>query len=82
MMAAWQVRPPRLVTIAAEAENAVEFIQQAVAAGVVVSIGHTAQSLRVATISNRLLHDVLEAIDDRFPRESTQATSSAPQAAI
>ncbi len=32
----------RLVTLAAEAENAVEFIQKATAAGVVISIGHTA----------------------------------------
>ena len=32
----------RLVTLAAEAENAVEFIQQATASGVVISIGHTA----------------------------------------
>lgn len=32
----------RLVTLAAEAENAEEFIRQATAAGVVISIGHTA----------------------------------------
>lgn len=32
----------RLVTIAAESENAAEFIRQATASGVVVSIGHTA----------------------------------------
>jgi N-acetylglucosamine-6-phosphate deacetylase len=34
----------RLVTLAAESENAVDFIQKATATGVVISIGHTAAS--------------------------------------